>query len=118
MKKVIFIIAIVLLSFKVSAQKMSKEFLVGKWESENVEIQFSIKDKHYLNITSFSYLTGNDFKILGYELNKKNLYLKMLHEENNWESLAKFIIIDDNTMVADYVADVSGQIIYKRILNK
>jgi hypothetical protein len=117
MKKVFLIIVIALVSLNINAQKMSKNFLIGKWKSDTVEIEFSIKEKRYLNIKSFSYLTGNDFKILGYELTNKNLYLKMLHEQNDWQSLAKFIIIDEDTMVADYVANVSGQIIYKRILN-
>ena len=117
MKKVFLIIAIALFSLNINAQKMSKNFLAGKWKSETVEIEFFIKEKRYLNITAFSYLTGNNFKILGYELTNKNLYLKMLHEPNDWTSLAKFIIIDEDTMVANYVANVSGQIIYKRILN-
>jgi hypothetical protein len=117
MKKVFLIIAVVLTSFNINAQKMSKNFLVGKWKSDTVEIEISIKNKKQLYITAFSYLSEENFKIIGYQLNNKNLYLKMLHEQNDWESLAKFIIVDEDTMVADYVANVPGQMIYKRILN-
>jgi hypothetical protein len=117
MKKVFFIIVIALFSLNINAQKMNKNFLIGKWKSNTVEIEVSIKNQKQLNITAFSYLSGENFKILGYQINNKNLYLKMLHESNDWESLAKFIIIDEDTMVADYVANVSGQMIYKRISN-
>jgi hypothetical protein len=41
----------------------------------------------------------------------------MIYEPNNWDSIAKFIMVDNNTMVADYVSDAPGQMIYKRKLN-
>jgi hypothetical protein len=109
---------VLLLSFSfVNAQKLTKEFLSGEWESETVVLNFKIDNKKDLYIAGFSILTGNDFKIIGYQFRKNNFYLKMLHEQNNWGSIAKFIIIDENTMVADYVSNAPGQMIYKRKLN-
>jgi hypothetical protein len=116
MKKLVLLLALLLFSFA-NAQKITKEFLTGEWESETVVLNFKVDNKKDLYIAGFSTLTGNYFKIIGYQFRKKNFYLKMLHEPNNWDSLAKFIIIDENTMVADYVSNAPGQMIYKRKLN-
>lgn len=116
MKKLVLLLALLLFSFA-SAQKITKEFLTGEWTSKTVVLNFKVDNKRDLYIAGFSTLTGNDFKIIGYQFHKKNFYLKMLHEPNNWDSLAKFIIIDENTMVADYVCDAPNQMIYKRKQN-
>ena len=118
MKKVICVIVFLAFNFYAQAQKLTKDFLVGTWVSETVQIDFSIINKNQLNVVSFSYLTGNYFKILGYQFDKNNFYLDTLHELNNWEAVCKFIVIDQDTMVADYVSDAPGQIIYKRLTNK
>jgi hypothetical protein len=118
MKKVIFIIVFLAFSSYAQSQKLTKDFLVGTWASETVQIEFSILNKKDFNVVSFSYLTGNYFKILGYQFDKNNFYLNTLHEPNNWEALCKFIVVDENTMVADYVSDSPGAVIYKRITNK
>jgi hypothetical protein len=83
-----------------------------------VQIDFSIINKNELNVVSFSYLTGNYFKILGYQFDKNNFYLNTLHEPNDWEALGKFIVVDQDTMVANYVSDSPGPVIYKRLINK
>ena len=62
-------------------------------------------------------MTGNNLKVTGYQFSKGNFYLETLHESNNWEALAKFIMIDENTLVADYVCNSPGQVIYKRVLD-
>lgn len=116
MKRLVLLLAL-FLCFFANAQKITKEFLSGEWESETVILNFEVKNKKDLYIAGFSILTGNDFKIIGYQFRKNNFYLKMLHEQNNWDSVAKFIIIDENTMVADYVSNAPGQMIYKRKLN-
>lgn len=113
MKKLVLLLAL-FLCFFANAQKITKEFLSGEWESETVVLNFKVDNKKDLYIAGFSILTGNDFKIIGYQFRKNNFYLKMLHEQNNWDSIAKFIIIDENTMVADYVSNAPGQMIYKR----
>jgi hypothetical protein len=116
MKKVILLV-LCLAFFGANAQKITKKFLVGKWASESTEIVFSIENKKDFKVVSFSTLTGKNFKVIGYQFNKGNFYLETLHESNNWEAVAKFIMIDDNTLVADYVCDSPGQEIYKRVVN-
>lgn len=113
----LFVITALALSLFSNAQKMSKDFLEGKWESETVEITFSGTNKQNFKIEAFSTLTGQDFETLSYQFNKGSFYLKTLYSPNNWEALAKFIIIDENTMVADYVCDAPDTIIYKRVLH-
>lgn len=117
MKKLILITAFLTFALSVQSQKITKKFLVGKWESKNNNIEFSIVNGKDFNIVAYSYLTGNYFKILGYQFNKGSFYLRTLHEPTNWESIGKFFIIDENTIVVDYVSAAPGQIIYKRVLN-
>jgi hypothetical protein len=117
MKKVICIIVFLAFNFYAQAQKLTKDFLVGTWESSSDRIEFSIVNKKEFKIVSYSYLTNNYFKILGYQFSKGNFYLDTLHEPNNWEATGKFFIIDDNTIVADYVSNAPGQTIYKRVTN-
>lgn len=116
MKKVFFIIGILLISLNVKSQKINKDFLIGKWISVDSEVEFTVCDKKEFKITSFSYLTNNDFKILGYQFNKGYFYLRTLHEQNNVEAIGKFFLIDENTMLVDYVGDIPGQTIYKRLI--
>jgi hypothetical protein len=118
MKNLILFSALVMFAFFAQAQEISKKFLVGTWTSENVMIDISIINKNELNVASLSYLSGNYFKILGYQFDGGNFYLNTLHEQNNWEAVAKFIYVDENTMVADYVSNAPGQVIYKRTKNK
>lgn len=117
MKRLVLLLVLFFVCLSLNAQKMSKNFLVGEWESETAILSFKVENKKDLYISAFSTLTGNDFEIIGYQFHDKNFYLKMLHKPNNWDSIAKFIIIDENTMVADYVSNAPGQIIYKRKLN-
>jgi hypothetical protein len=116
MKKVILLL-LCLAFFGANAQKITKKFLVGKWASESTEIVFSIENKKDFKVVSFSTLTGNNLKVTGYQFDKGIFYLETLHESNNWEALAKFIMVDDNTLVADYVCNSPGQVIYKRVVN-
>ena len=116
MKKLVLLLALFLCSFA-NAQKITKEFLAGEWESETVILNFEVKNKKDLYIVAYSKLGENYFKTISYQFNKGSFYLEMIYEPNNWDSIAKFIMVDNNTMVADYVSDAPGQMIYKRKLN-
>ena len=116
MKKVSLLV-LFYMCFSLNAQNITKEFLVGEWESDTVILKFNVENKKDLYISAYSIVTDNYFKTIGYEFNSDFFYLEMLHEPNNWESIAKFIFIDENTMVADYVSEAPGQLIYKRKQN-
>lgn len=116
MRKILLLL-LCLAFFGAKAQKITKKFLVGKWASESTEIVFSIENKKDFKIVSFSTLTGNNLKVTDYQFDKGNFYLETLHESNNWEAIAKFIMIDDNTLLADYVCNSPGQVIYRRVVN-
>ena len=98
-----------------NAQKITKKYLAGKWASETSEIEFCIENKKEFKIVNYSTLTNNYFKVVGYQFNKGFFYLNTIHESNNWEAIAKFIYIDEDTMVADFVSKAPGQEIYKRV---
>jgi hypothetical protein len=119
MKKLLFIASIVLLSFNINAQKMSPTFLEGEWTSngEATEITFKKVDRNKLSILEFSSFSGIELKVLRHSIKKNKLYIDSLFELNNFKAITRFIIIDQDTMLADIVSDYPGQVIYKRILN-
>jgi hypothetical protein len=116
MKKVL-VLLLGLMFFNTSAQKMSPAYLKGQWTSngEGTEIAIEGTSKNKLIITEVSSYSGKEVKVLRYYMDKKNLYIETLFEPKNFVAISKFIIIDNNTMVADVVSDVPGQIIYKRL---
>jgi hypothetical protein len=116
MKKIILLL-LCLTFFSVNAQNITKKFLVGKWTSESTEMVFSIENKKDFKIVCYSTLSGNYLKVTDYQFDKGSFYLETLHEPNNWVAIAKFFRIDDNTLVADYVCDSPGQVIYKRVID-
>jgi predicted HTH domain antitoxin len=114
------IIATLAFSLFSNAQKMSKEFLEGEWTSngEATEIIFSIVNKKDLSIEEVSSTSGIPLKVISYELTKKNIYIRSLFEPNDWESITKFIILDENTMAAYIASDAPGYVLYERKSNK
>jgi hypothetical protein len=119
----LFIITALALSLFSSAQKMSKEFLKGEWTSngEATEVLFSFTDKKEFNIQSVSSTSGRPLDVMSYQITKNTLYVKTYFEPNDFESITKFTIVDNNTMMADIVSEHPGQVIYKRVkkqLNK
>jgi hypothetical protein len=116
MKKVL-LLCLCLAFFNANAQKITKKFLVGTWTSESIEMVFSIENKKDFKIVCYSTLTKNYIKVLTYQFDKGSFYLETLYEPNDWTALAKFFLIDENTIVGDYVCDAPGQVIYKRVLD-
>lgn len=115
--KNIAILVLCITFFSANAQKITKNFLVGKWASKTNEIEFCIENNKEFKIVDYSTLTKNYFNVVGYQFNKGFFYLSTIHESNNWEAIAKFIFIDEDTMVADFVCNAPGQVIYKRVLD-
>lgn len=119
MKRLVLLLAL-FLSFTVSAQKMSITFLQGTWTPQTYapEIVFlgsSDRDFKIIMNTSDEYREPID--VLYYQLKDNNLYIQSLYKPNNWKCIGKFIIIDNNTMVVDYVSDAPAVVIYKRKIN-
>ncbi|MGV1011326.1 MAG: hypothetical protein ACOYBS_02670 [Flavobacterium sp.] len=63
MKKIVLLL-VCFVTIIANAQKISKNFLVGKWASETNEIEFSIENKKELRIVDFSTLPGNYFNVV------------------------------------------------------
>ena len=116
MKKVL-LLCLCLAFFNANAQKITKKFLVGTWTSESVEMVFSIENKKDFKIVCYSTVTEDYIKVLAYQFDKGSFYLETLYEPNDWTALAKFFLIDENTIVGDYVCDSPGQVIYRRVLD-
>ena len=116
MKKIL-LLCLCLAFFNANAQKITKKFLVGTWTSESVEMVFSIENKKDFKIVCYSTVTEDYIKVLAYQFDKGSFYLETLYEPNDWTALAKFFLIDENTIVGDYVCDSPGQVIYRRVLD-
>jgi len=118
MKKML-VLLLCLVFFNASAQKMSIAYLEGQWTSngEGTEITIEKESKNKLRISQISSYSGEEVKVLRYYVDKKNLYIETLFEPTNFKATTKFIIVDQNTMVADVVSKFPGQVIYKRLIN-
>lgn len=113
----LFIITALALSLFSNAQKMSKEFLKGEWTSngEATEVLFSFTDKKEFVIQEVSSTSGIPLEVVSYQITKDSIYIKTYFEQNNFEAITKFVIVDNNTMVANIVSEYPGQVIYKRL---
>lgn len=117
MKKFVLLL-VVFLTFNISnAQKMTKDFLKGVWVSDTVEMAIFVKEDKSLSVDVYSYLTEDFLTVVKYQIKKNEFYLKTLNEKNNWVAIARFIIVNEDTMIADYACDSPGQVIYKKVLN-
>jgi hypothetical protein len=116
----LFIITALALSLFSNAQKMSKEFLEGEWTSSGqaTEVLFSFTDKKEFIIEEISSTSGRPLDVISYQLTKNTLYVKAYFKPNNFESITKFVILDEDTMAAHIVSDYPGHVIYKRVKNK
>jgi len=118
MKKLL-VLLLCLVFFNGNAQRMTLKFLEGDWTSngEATEINFRSTDENKLVISEVSSTSGIKLKVLRHKIKKNALYIETLFEPMNFESITKFIIIDQYTMVADVVSAYPRQVIYKRITN-
>ena len=116
MKKVL-VLLLGLVFFNTSAQKMSPKYLEGQWISAEGSKMIIKGNKKNNLIIEKTLADGDSLKVVRYYMDKKNLYIETLLEQNNYDAVAKYIIIDNDTMVADVVSKFPGQVIYRRILN-
>ncbi len=116
MKKKLLLL-LLLVSPLIQAQKMSKEFLQGTWETDFHLVEFNKINKKDFKITILVKETNEPIQVVKYVIDKINLYMETYYEPNDWKSIGKLIIIDENTMVEDVISDAPGYIIYKRIIN-
>ncbi len=117
MKNLLLAIVAILASVQVNAQEMSMEFLEGTWIPETYasELTFSgTNDKTFKVLMITSDQERESLEVLSYEFKDNNFYLESLYKPNNWKCIGRFIIIDKDTIVADYVSNASAVVIYKR----
>jgi uncharacterized protein (DUF2235 family) len=114
MKNLVLLIALFFTCFFVNAQKMDKAFLEGQWETEFHDVEFSIINKKELKITILLKETNDTINVVGYQIDKNNLYMETYYQPNDWEAIGKLVIIDENTMAESVVSDAPGVLIYKR----
>jgi hypothetical protein len=118
MKKLFLTTVLLLVSLFSSAQQMSKEYLKGQWTSngEATELWINIDSAGEMLITDISSYTGDPLKVTGVELYKNEFYIKSVFEQNDFTAVTKFIVIDQDTMLADIASAVPGTVTYKRVL--
>ena len=80
-----------------NAQKMTLKYLEGQWTSngEATEITFEKVDRKKLVISEISSTSGKELKVIQYKIKKNCLYIETIFEPNSYESITKFIIVDE-----------------------
>lgn len=118
MKRLVLLLALFLGLFA-TAQKMTPEFLEGKWTSngECSEMEFLL-DNNNLNISE-TYISSNDsLKVINYKISNNNLFVETIFEYNNFKAYSRYVILDENTMMAYINNEIeNSQVLYKRVLN-
>jgi hypothetical protein len=99
-----------------SAQKMSSKFLEGTWETKFHTVEFKTINKKELKITIILNATNELIDVISYKIHDGALYMETYYKANDWKSIGKMIIVDNNTLVEDIVSDAPGILIYKRKL--
>jgi len=102
-----------------SAQGITEEYLLGRWEQDNkkgVIMFFSIDVCGELNYNIISAATGGNIKVLKAKIEEGEFYLNTVNEVNDWYALHKYTAIDKNTMEVVVKNEYSvHKLIYKRI---
>lgn len=102
-----------------SAQGITEEYLVGRWEQDDKTgfiMYFSIDANGELNCNIISAATGNRMKVLKAKIEEGEFYLNTVNENIEWYALNKYTMVDQNTMEV-VVKNEYGlyNLIYKRI---
>jgi hypothetical protein len=116
MRKVLLLLVLFLACFVSYGQKMSNKFLEGIWETEFHIAEFKVVNKKELKIIITTKNTNELIDVLSYKIHNNNLYMETYYKPNDWSSIGKMVIMDDNTMVEDVVSQMPGLLIYKRKL--
>lgn len=114
MRNLLLAIVVFLASTQVNAQKLTPKFLEGSWETEFHNVEFKGDNKKDFTISMTLKETGEKVDIVRYVFDKNNLYIETYYLPNNWKSIGKLIVIDENAMVEDVISDYPGLLIYKR----
>jgi hypothetical protein len=101
-----------------SAQEITKNYLIGKWEKEDKSgfvMNFSLDDNGELKTELINAITGDDIKVLSMRIKNGTLYLNTLNEHLDWYAYNEYTKIDENTMEV-FVKNDEGlfKLIYKR----
>jgi hypothetical protein len=110
----LFIITALALSLFSNAQKMSKEFLEGTWETEFHNVEFKVLNKKEIKIKIILKNSEEEVEVTKYRIHGDALYFETYYAKNNWRSTNKLVIMDDNAMVADVFSDSRDILIYER----
>jgi hypothetical protein len=114
MKRLVLLLAMFFVCFSLNAQKLNEKFLQGNWETEFHNIEFKVTDKKELKITILLKDSKEEIAVVRYRIHDSVLYMETYYAKNNWKSINKIIVMDDNTLVADVYSDSRDLLIYKR----
>ena len=117
MKKVFFIIGILLISLNVlSQEKINTDNLIGRWiPSEKATDLFFWKDKNNtLQVQEFSSNSGKPLTLIDLVINEDYVYIKTIFEPTNWTTESVFVFVDDNTLKCTITGDGDGVVYYKK----
>jgi hypothetical protein len=117
MKKVFFIIGILLISLDVlSQEKINVDNLIGYWTpNEKATELFFWKDKNnVLQVQEISSNSGIPLTLIDFVVKEDFICIKTIFEPTVWTTESVFVLIDDNTLKCTITGDGEGVVYYKK----
>lgn len=114
MKRLVLLLALFFVCLSSNAQKITKEFLEGKWETEFHLVEFKTINKKEFKITILIKENNKQIDVISYKFHGDALYIETYYKENDWKAIGKMIVMDENTLVENVVSPASDLLIYKR----
>ena len=119
MKKVFFIIGILLISLNVFAQsKINTDNLIGYWrclDYEATELFFWKDVNGKLQVQEISSTSGRPLDTITFRIDENTFFLRTFFVPTNYVSENTFTFIDKNTLRCDIDAKHSARILYTKI---
>jgi hypothetical protein len=118
MKKVFFIIGILLISLNVFAQsKINTSDLIGYWQpsEESTQLFFWKDTKGVLQVQDISGTSGDPLDVMSFEIYKDSVFVKTIFVKNNWIVESTITLLDKTTLKRVVSGKIPGIIIYKKI---
>jgi len=118
MKKVFFIIGILLVSLNVFAQsKLNENDLIGYWQpiEESTQLFFWKDTKGVLQVQDISGTSGDPLDVMSFEIYKDSVFIKTIFVETDWIVESTVTLLDKKTLKRVVSGKIPGIIIYKKI---
>jgi hypothetical protein len=118
MKKVFFIIGILLISLNVFAQKrFTGKDLIGYWEPDKHASRMIIWNdvENNLQMVEFSTIGGDVLRLISMKIENESLVVKTVFDKTNWETERTFNFVSKDTLICKINGPIKDSVIYTKV---